>query len=68
MVHGNKKYDFEPLKEINGEVVVKPANIYSLKSALRGYFGTGVSIKESFEFIDLPDGEFKVISKGLATI
>jgi len=57
MEHGNKKYDFEPLKEIGGEVIVKPANLYSLKSALRQVFKIGV---KSFKFDDAEAGQYKV--------
>lgn len=61
MIHGNTKYDFEPLKEIGGEVTVKPANLYSLKSALRQVFKLSV---KSFKFDDAENGQ--VIVKRIA--
>lgn len=57
MKHGNQKYDFEPLRNPGGEVTVKPANIYSLKSALRQYLKMSV---KPFEFTDNSDGTFTI--------
>jgi hypothetical protein len=56
MKHGNQKYDFDPLKNVGGEVTVKPANLYSLKSSLRqvGYK------KEHLHFDELGQGNYLV--------
>jgi len=35
MNHGNKKYNFEALVNPGDTIVVKPANIYSMKQHLR---------------------------------
>ena len=37
MVHGNKKYFFDSLKNVGDEIVVEPKNIYSLKNQARLY-------------------------------
>lgn len=37
MSHGNKKYNFEDLKEPGSTIKVKTANLYSLKNSLRIY-------------------------------
>lgn len=57
MQHGNKKYDFEPLKNIGGETVVHPANIYSLKSALRQYLELSTKL---FKFDDAGHGKIRI--------
>jgi hypothetical protein len=52
MINGNKKYDFTGLVKPGDTYSTKPANIYSLKSAMRQYFGAGISITKSFTFED----------------
>lgn len=62
MIHGNKKYNFEPLKIMNGEITETTANIYALKSSLRSYF-KGVfekGIKGRFEFTEVEANTFHI--------
>ena len=63
MKHGNQKYDFSPLQNTGGSITVKPSNIYSLKSAMRQYFGSGTSIKDNFTFEEQIEGDITVTRK-----
>lgn len=57
MQHGNKKYDFEPLKQIGGETIVHPANLYSLKSALRQALKLSTKV---FKFDEAGHGKIRI--------
>ena len=63
MIHGNKKYEFEKLENPGDTYLVKPTNIYSLKSAMRVYFGAGISISKTFKFEDERGGNV-LITRG----
>lgn len=51
MKHGNKKYNFEPLKNTGGEVTEETSNIYALKSSLRTFLGH--KLAKLFEFTEI---------------
>lgn len=58
MIHGNKKYNFEPLKNPGGEVTETTANIYALKSSLRTFLG--YKLKGLFEFTEVEPNTFHI--------
>lgn len=57
MKHGNKKYNFEDLKEIGDKIEVETANIYSLKNSLRTFCKEqDLAFKGAFEYNPLGNG------------
>jgi len=58
MIHGNKKYNFEPLKVKGGEVTETTSNIYALKSSLRSYLKE--PLKKLFEFTEIEPNTFHI--------
>jgi len=61
MQHGNKKYNFEDLQKVGDEIIVKPANIYSLKNSLRLYSKVNdIEYPKSFRFDDETQGLVKI--------
>lgn len=61
MEHGNKKYNLEQLQKAGDTIIVKPANIYSLKNQMRKFFGSH-NFTKKFSFEGLPDG-FVLVTK-----
>lgn len=60
MKHGNEKYDFNKLAVVGDTYRVKPANVYSLKSAMRAHFGKGAKISKAFKFDELGGGNILI--------
>lgn len=58
MVHGNKKYNFEPLKEKGGTVTAETSNIYALKSSLRSFLKE--PLKGKFDFAEIETNTFQI--------
>lgn len=58
MKHGNKKYNFEPLKVIGGEVTEETSNIYALKSSLRS--SLGMALRGKFDFTEVETNVFHI--------
>jgi len=58
MIHGNRKYNFEPLKVVGGEVTETTGNIYALKSSLRSKLGIG--LKGKFDFTEVDANTFHI--------
>lgn len=58
MQHGNKKYNFEPLKVKGGEATAETSNIYALKSSLRSFLNE--PLKGKFEFKEIETNVFHI--------
>lgn len=58
MIHGNKKYNFEPLRKKGGTVTETTSNIYALKSSLRTFLKE--PLKGKFDFAEIDANVFQI--------